>query len=1049
MKSKLTNLSNNVTKLMCALMLLVCLPFLGKADSLSYGDDHNEPPKRVSGTVTSVEEGIPLIGVTVQVKGTGSGTVTDADGSYSLDVDGDAVLIFSYTGYEAQEIAVNGRSTIDVRMNVSVEALEEVVVIGYGQQKKSHLTGSISKVENKKLDQIAVSRVDDALIGQVSGVNIQATSAEAGAAPTITVRGFGSINADSGPAVVVDGLVVDPDFLGNMDMNDIASFEILKDAASAAIYGSEGSNGVILITTKSGQAGKTKFSYETFVGRKEAFGSDPYRKSVAEWSEFELAQQGFLTNNTQYALELVDQTGVDRDWQDVFFDGGYITSHSFSARGGSDATKFSLSLRTLGDEGVVITDDYRLYAGNIKMDTRITDDLKFGFKVNPSYSKRRALPTSIHNPIRQSPWLLIYHTEETIQYVDRDEYPDIQVGDYFNEDHLRNIDIDPTDDQGSSRPRTSGDMNPFAQYVEREHYEYRTNVLSSAYLSYKIADGLTAKTSLGVTIENRKRTRYDGVMHHASGAGRAQYNLQNRVRTRVISDNTVSYNKEFGKHELNVLVGATFQRRQTENSNISGSGFTNDLLKNLQGATIVSEFEEINFEKNKIGYFGRINYVFDNRFLVNASFRRDASSVFGVNSKWGNFPAVSLGWNAHNENFFGDGDFLSRLKFRASYGLTGNENFNVGDDIVNNYPYLALLSTNSAITEGAITAGVSPLSIVNPLLQWEASEEFNPGIDFGFFGNRVQGSIDYYVRTSDQLLLENPVSYVTGFDAGIVNLGEVENKGWEFELRTTNLTGRKLSWSTTVIASTNENTLLSFGESDGQLTVDGWGRNSQWINSVGNPISSFYGYVVDRELSTQYYDSPYIPINGLSEDVIVRDLNGDGLISDEDKTILGDPYPDLIWSLTNEFAFGNFDVSIMIQGSQGAEVRNVGDQYFYTHWQGSTTDVQQVIEDGIISDPSFLQERVHTNDIVQSAGYFSLRNVNIGYNFTPSQLSGIGLRGLRVYVSGQNLIYTTADEYNGFNPEFIDNNNTPITYGAQRAGTPLFRTFTAGLNVQF
>lgn len=1031
-------------------LVFFCGSMLGFQTNLAAETGPKVEPAVISGVVTSAENGEPLIGVTVLIKGTTTGSITDIDGRYTIDASAEDVLVFSFIGMQDKEIQVGVQTVIDVVLASDNELLEEVVVIGYGTQKKSHLTGSVSKVKNEKLDQIAVARVDDALIGQVSGVNIQASSAEAGAAPTITVRGFGSINADSGPAVVVDGLVVDSDFLGNLDMNDIASFEVLKDAASAAIYGSEGSNGVIMITTKDGKAGKPQFSYQTYFGRKEAFGSDPYRKSTAEWADFELGEAGFLTNNTQYALQLVGETGVDRDWQDVFFDGGNISSHSFSARGGNEDTKFSASLRTLGDQGVVITDDYRLYAGNIKMDTKISDNLKFGFKINPSYSKRRALPTSIHNPIRQSPWLLIYHTEETLKYVDRDEYPDLKVGDYFNEDHLDNIDIDPTDDQGSSRPRTSGDMNPYAQYVEREHFEYQTKLLSSTYLDYKITDALTARTSLGVTIENRKRTRYDGVMHHSAGAGRAQYNLQNRVQNRIISDNTISYNKDFGNHGLNVLAGATFQRRSAENSNISGSGFTNDLLKNLQGATIVSEFEEVNFEKNKIGFFGRVNYVFDNKYLVNASFRRDASSVFGINSKWGNFPAVSLGWNAHNEDFLGNDGLISRLKFRASYGLTGNENFSVGDDIVNNYPYLALLSTNSAITQGAITNGVSPLSIVNPLLQWEASEEFNPGIDFGFFDNRVQGSIDYYVRTSDQLLLENPVSFVTGFDAGIVNLGKVENKGWEFELRTTNLTGKKLRWSTTVIASTNENTLLEFGESDGQLTVDGFGRNSQWINSVGNPISSFYGYVVDEELSAQYYNSPYIPINGLSEDVIVKDLNGDGLISEADKTILGDPYPDLVWSLTNDFAIGNFDLSIMIQGSQGAQVKNVGDQYFFTHWQGATSDIQQVIDDGIITDASFLQQRVHTNDIVQSAAYFSLRNVNIGYNFTNTQLGKLGvLSGLRLYVSGQNLIYKTSDEYNGFNPEFIDNSNTPISYGSQRAGTPLFRTFTAGLNVQF
>ncbi len=1007
---------------------------------------------RITGTVIGADDGLPLIGATVLVKGASGdvGTTTDFDGKFTIDANPTDVLIISYTGMKTLEVPVDSRTTINVILQTAASLIDEVVVIGYGTQKKSHLTGSISKVENKKLDQIAVARVDDALIGQVSGVNIQASSAEAGAAPTITIRGFGSINAEAGPAVVVDGLVVDPDFLGNLDMNDVASFEILKDAASAAIYGSEGSNGVILITTKSGKDGKTKFSYETYIGRKEAFGSDGYRKSVAEWAEKEQAAQGFLTNNTQYALQLVEETGIDRDWQDVFFDGGNISSHSFSARGGSKKTKFSASLRTLGDQGVVITDDYRFYSGRIKMDTKITDNLKFGFNLNPSYSKRRALPTSIHNPIRQSPWLPIYHTEATLKYINRGNYPDVGVGDYFLENHLVNIDIDTTDEQGASRPRTSGDMNPYAQYVEREHYEYKTKILAQTYLQYKIIDGLTAKSSLGMTMENRKRTRWNGTKHHAS-ASRASYNLQNRVRNRLISDNTLNYTKAMGSHDIGVLVGATFQRRQVENSSVEGTGYANDLLKNLQGATVLSEFEEINIEKNKIGYFARVNYAFDNRYLINASFRRDASSVFGVDSKWGNFPAISFGWNVHNEKFLsGNNDAVSRLKFRVSYGLTGNENFRVaGGDIVNNYPYLALLNTSGAIVDGEITAGVSALNIANTLLQWEASKEFNPGIDFGFMSNRITGSFDYYVRTSDKLLLENPVSYVTGFQGGIVNLGEVQNSGFEFELRTRNISNGRLSWSTSIIASTNRNELISFGESDGALLEDGFGRNSQWINSVGNPISSFYGFVKDTEIDAKYYDSPWIPINGVSEDVIVKDLNGDGIITDEDKTILGDPYPEFIWSLTNEFGFGNFDISVMLQGSLGAEVKNIGDQYFGTHWQGRTSDEAQVVADGVISHASFLQPRIWTDEVVQSAGYFSLRNVNIGYNFTQDQLSRFGLTGLRVYVSGQNLIYKTSDEYNGFNPEFIDTNNSPRAYGSQRAGTPLFRTFTGGVNVNF
>tara|TARA_B110000027_G_C16025510_1_gene258335 strand:- start:38 stop:919 length:882 start_codon:yes stop_codon:yes gene_type:complete len=293
------------------------------------------------------------------------------------------------------------------------------------------------------------------------------------------------------------------------------------------------------------------------------------------------------------------------------------------------------------------------------------------------------------------------------------------------------------------------------------------------------------------------------------------------------------------------------------------------------------------------------------------------------------------------------------------------------------------------------------------------------------------------------------VSYVTGFNNGIVNLGKVANSGWELELRTKNISSENFSWKSTLIASTNKNELLDYGESNGALTEDGFGRNSQWINLVGNPISSFYGYVVDEELANEYWDSPWIPINGKSEDVIVKDLNGDGLITDDDKTILGDPYPEIVWSFTNEFKYKNFDFSFMIQGSQGAEVKNIGDQYFYTHWQGGTSDEQAVVNAGIISDTSFLQPRIHTNDVVMSAGYFSLRNVNIGYTLSEDAVSKLGITSCRVYATGQNLIYITSDDYHGFNPEFIDGNNSPQSYGAQRAGTPLFSTMSIGMNLNF
>ncbi|UXX78261.1 SusC/RagA family TonB-linked outer membrane protein [Reichenbachiella carrageenanivorans] len=1010
---------------------------------------------KISGVVNS-ETNEPLPGVTIIIQGTTNGTVSDIEGNFSIMAPSDAVLDFSFIGYLKQSVSVNGRSTIDISMEPDVEQLEEVVVVGYGTQKKSTVTGAISKVTNENLDQIAVSRVDDALIGQVSGVNIQATNAEAGAAPTITIRGFGSVNADTGPAVVVDGVVVSSDFLGNMNMNDIASFEVLKDAASAAIYGSEGANGVIMITTKSGQPGKTKFSYEGFFGFKEAFGSDDYKKSINDWAAKEMEETGELSEQTQHGLIISKAAGgLDRDWQDVFFDGGIIQSHAFSARGGDDRTSFSASMKYLHDEGVVITDDFKLFTGSIKVDTKLNKKLKFGISATPSYTTARRLPTSIHNPMRQSPWLPIYHTEETLALVNTDDpnatkyFPDLKPGDYAREDHFGPMDVDGDGDLDATA-RTSGDQNPYAQYVEREHIDVTTALIGATYLSYQLVDGLTAKTRMSISLDQRKRTRWDGSEYHHSNP--AEFYIQNRFRTRIISDNILTYNKGFGDHDLGAMAGLTIQKRTNDYNEVVGSGYANDRLKNLAGATSVSEQLENQIVTTKVGYFARVNYSYKERYLFNASYRRDGGSVFGIDSKWGSFPAISAGWNVHNEDFMSSNNILSILKLRASYGLTGTEKFNVGDDLVNAWPYLALLnSTNNAVVNGSVAAGVSPLNVANTLLQWEGSAELSIGVDYGLLGNRITGSVDYYNRVSDNLLLQNPVSYGTGFNAAIVNLGEVRNSGFEVELRTKNIVTSKFAWSTTFIASTNKNELTAFGESNGALLEDTFGRNSQWINEIGNPISSFYGYVVDRSkpIPNEYVTTPSVPINGQGQDVVVVDLNGDGIISDADKTILGDPYADVLWSVTNEFKIGAFDVSFMFQGSYGGQIKNIGDEYFYTWWLGATTSPQQMVDDGFVSHTSFIQPKVQTDQVVQDAGYVSLRNVNIGYRLPKELVAKAGLTGVRVYASGQNLFYITSNEYHGFNPEYIDNDNNPRQYGSQRAGTPIFRTLAFGLSVDF
>lgn len=407
MTAMLTNHFNKSIVAVCALFLLVCSPNISWGNTTSFSDNLEgiNNLMTVTGTVTNAEDGEPLIGVTVLVKGATSGAITDLEGKFSLEADKDAVLVLSYTGFKTIEVPVNGQSTLAIEMNNDATLLDEVVVIGYGTAKKSHLTGAISKVKNKDLDEVPVARVDDVLVGRVSGVNVQSTEGEAGSAPTIRIRGTGSMIASSDPLIVVDGLVVDNDFLGSLDMNDVESFEILKDAASAAIYGSRGGNGVILITTKDGKEGQTKFTFNSYVGFKEALRSDAYTFSIAETAAAELEATGELSDRTRYK-QLI---GVDRSWQDDIFDGGVITGQSFSARGGSKRTNFSTTFSYLHDEGVLLTDDFKKYSLNLKVNTKMNDRFSFGASLAPSYTDRRRFDGSTHDILRQTNWLPIYH----------------------------------------------------------------------------------------------------------------------------------------------------------------------------------------------------------------------------------------------------------------------------------------------------------------------------------------------------------------------------------------------------------------------------------------------------------------------------------------------------------------------------------------------------------------------------------------------------------------------------------------------------------------
>ena len=1025
---------------------------------------HAQKTNIVKGQVSSTEDNEPIPGVNIVIVGSSVGTATDFDGNFEINASEGDLLQFSYLGFKTQVVPVSS-SVLNIIMEYDDTLLDEIVVIGYGTQKRKNLTGAISKVKNENLDKIAVSRVDDALTGQVSGVNIQATEGEAGSDPTIRVRGTGSITSSSSPLIVVDGIVVDNDFLGNLDMNDIESFEVLKDASSAAIFGARGGNGVILISTKNGKEGRTKFTYNTYIGFKEARIGENIYVSMKEWAEKELAATGELSDKTKYKLALTIPSSTiykniywtkgiidflfrnnhnDRDWQDIMFDGGLIKSHSFSARGGSQRTTFSTSLNYLSDEGVLLTDNFNRYSIRLKVDSRVGDKFKVGANISPSYSDRRRFDGSTHDVLRQPPWLPVYHNDHTIQFVDRNIYPDVQVGDYAVQRHFDNFDL--YGDGGETDISTTSNTNPAAKILERDRNDYKFKLYGNIYVQYEITDGLKFKTTLGGDYSHTKRDRWQGVKASRNGVAATRLDLSNLKRLHIVSDNIFTYDKTRGKHEINAVAGFSAEQWDYEIEAATGIGYTSDLVRTLSAATTIAEATSEEYQQRLMSYFGRVNYAYDNKYLLSISARKDGYSAFGPDSKYGFFPAVSAGWTLSNEDYLRDSKMINYLKLRASYGLTGNNAFDIGSgdfrNQINSYPYLSLIGSSSASFNNSIVNGFNPLNISNASLGWEKSVEVNPGIDFGLFNNRLTGSIDVYRRTSEDLLLDVPVSYTTGFPNALANRGKVENRGIEIELKTKNVIRPSFQWNSTFIASRNENELLDFAESDGLITNVDTKRAAEWINLVGNPISSFYGWVVDTEIPAEYIKSPWERVRQTNREVYVKDLNGDGVIDDDDKTILGNPYPDLVWSISNEFNVGDFDLSFIFQGSHGAEVRNIGDQYLFRHFGSSATALSSAPNQG------FIKQKIFTDSIVQNASYVALRTISIGYDFPEDLLSGLFITNARIYATGQNLLYITADDYNGLNPESIYN-TSPINYGYQRVGSPINQTFSLGFNLNF
>jgi len=1014
---------------MLILLMAMMLPIFGM-----YGQSKME----ITGKVTSSTEPGGLPGVNIVVKGNSTGTITSLDGNYTINASSDDVLIFSFMGYVTQEVAVAGRSSISVELAVDAESIEEVVVVGYGTSKKSHLTGAISSVKNNGLDEIPVARMDEALIGRVSGVTIQTTDASAGAAPTMHVRGIGSISADASPLIVVDGVAVDGSYLGSIDMNQVESIEILKDAASAAIYGSRGGNGIIMISTKKGSKGKTTFSFNSFVGSKFTPKIDVI-PSVAEWSDFVMANNGgVLTDKMLY----INQLGTNTNWREVMFDGGIIQSYSLSARGGNDITRFSISGSYLNDQGVLLTDSYKKYNLNLNVDTKINKVVEIGLSINPSYTSKRDFPIGIHDALRQSPWLPLYHDENSIQYVDRKIWPNVQIGDYAWERHFDNYRL--SDTYTDVDISTTSNSSPLAKVLEVEQNVFDFKLFSNAYIQLNLFKGFKFKSSLGFSYRQKQDEEWMGSLAHQNGISAMQSDYDTDRYMHLVNENLFTYDKSFGKHDINAVAGIAFETWNTYSSDQTGNGYQFDYIHTLNAASMMVQSSTQKFEESLQSVLGRVNYAYSNKYLLSLSLRYDGSSKFGPDKKYGFFPAASVGWRITEEEFMKGIQALSNLKARFSYGVTGTK------DGIANYQHMALLSATSAVLNGSAVTGFNATNIANPNLGWEQSLELNPGIDIGLFENRLTMSFDYYERTSKDLLLEQPIPSVTGFTTALVNIGEVKNSGFEAELSSAILAKTELKWTISLNLSKNKNVLVDFAGASGLISSVDSKRPAEYIALEGYPISSFYGFVYEKDIPLNYLKNPYYPIGAKAQDCYVKDLNGDGIIDNDDRAILGSPYPKVVWAMNNQFNFKGIDLSFMVQGSHGAKVRNLDPQYYENHFASNMDYITSATDPNFFPDAKLVKEKIYTDLCVQDASYIALRSINLGYSLPKSLIQKIGISKARVYVAGQNLIFMMADDYTSFNPEGIrGDDGSPLRGGYQVGAAPINKTITFGVNLEF
>lgn len=960
----------------------------------------------ISGKVTSLEDGEPLPGVNVVEKGTTNGTVTNIDGNYSLEVSENATLLFSSVGFTSEEVAIGNRSVVDLAMTPDIQQLSEIVVVGYGTQKRSDITGSVTSVPQERLTNLPVTNLTHALQGTTAGLNITQNSSVPGSESTIQVRGVNSINANTDPFIVVDGVP----FFGktnDINPNDIESIEILKDASAVAIYGTRGANGVILITTKRGSEtdGKPTLSYNGYYGFEsmahvlEPMGPDAYVQKYADYLEANgLSQTSVLPN----AAEVENYNNdVTTDWLDAATQSGRIQEHNLGVSGGTEHIQYYLSGSHLNQKGVVKGYQYRRTSLRANLDARVANYLKIGtsaFFADNNYDGGR---TTFLEAVAMSPYSVPY--DENDDYV---IYPMAPEQLFLNP--LLGLSVDRLD-RGK-------------------------NLTGSAFaeLTPGFIEGLKYRLNASYVYNIDRTAQYTGRQYNdLSGTGQ----VRDTERTNWVVENILTYAKDIDRHHFDITALYSAQQVDYFRSGADSRGFTNDALSyyNIDAGATQTNFSEGN-RYALVSQMGRINYSYDSRYLLTLTARRDGYSAFGANtSKYGVFPSMAVGWNIANESFMNNVAFVDELKLRLSHGQAGNQaispNQTASTANTVKYPF-----------GGSALTGIIFDRLGNSDLNWETTTASNIGLDFGLFRSRVRGTFEVYKTVTEDILLQRNLPRITGYNNVWTNLGKMQNVGVELSLNTVNIDNENFSWETNLNFSTYKNEILElYGDGEDDL-----GNN--WF--IGQPLRVIYDY---EKIGIWQEGEDIASSDPVAQpgDLKFRDQNDDGEITEEDKVIVGQSDPKWLGGLTNTFRYRNFNLSIFIQTSQGgirpnrdltyadeAHRRNLPADYGY--WTPENRDNYW---------PSLAAYKNYRGyQFAEDYSYVRIKDVRLSYVFPQTALERLNIKGLTVYIAGRNL-YTFTDWF-GWDPEmryyprgWSDNN------GSWRNNYPPIRTISLGLNL--